>query len=217
MLASLTCQVILVAFILLGKNVCHASGDDPRGKFSCSCDQVFNLQRLVKVLEEKSSSSQSGQCDVSLRACGFDAAGDKTVYIKVNGVAYLTTLATDSHYRGFNLLALNPNTWKASGLKHFDTWANDAESNNLAIYINSLPLGTHILGVTSDEASWKLQPSAKNALKALDVDVSMLGYRDKVLFYAVKGKPEKTFMKFGKRGENCLVFDGKAQECQYKK
>jgi len=217
MLASLTCQVILVLFLLLGQNVCHVSGDGTVGKFSCSCDQLFKLQRLVKHLQEKSSSAQSGKCDVSLRACGIEDAGDKTVYMKVNGVAYLSTLAANHHYRGFNLLALNPHTWKASGLKHFDTHFTPAESNNLANYINSLPLGTHILGVTSDEASDRLQPIAKNALKALDVDISMLRWRDKVLFYAVKGKPEKTFMKFGKMGENCLVFDGKAQECQYKK
>jgi hypothetical protein len=113
-------------------------------------------------------------------------------------------------WKGFNLIVLDTTTCKASNYQHFDTNAVAADSDKLAAYINGLPDGTHILGVTCDEASYSLQNSANVALKSIGVDVTGLASRDKVLFHAIKGQPEKTFARIGKAGGGSIYYDEKA-------
>jgi len=152
-----------------------------------------------------------GTCDISLRACGlYDTSTDETVYIKVNGVTYLSTNYSIQANRGFNCFTLDPSTCKASGYKHFDTPVDPKESDKLANYINGLADGTTILCVSSEDVERSIQDTAKNALKALGVDISTIARHDKVLFRAVKGKPEKAVMKLGSEGTDCVQLDEKA-------
>jgi len=153
----------------------------------------------------------AGTCDISLRACGLiDKSTDETVYIKVNGVTYLSTNYSINSDTGFNFFTLHPSTCKASDYKHFDTFLDPDASNNLANYINGLADGTTIVCVSSFDVENKLQDTAKNALKSIGVDVSTIEYCGKVLFHAVKGKPEKTVMKLGKSSTDCIQLDENA-------
>jgi len=108
-----------------------------------------------------------GKCDISMRTCGYVDPGDKTVYIKVNGVTYFTSLTTTTAERAFSFLTLDPSTCKASDYKHFDTCGVPAESNNLANYIYGLADGTTILCIGFDDVFSSLQDTARNALKSI--------------------------------------------------
>lgn len=160
--------------------------------------------------------SLGGRCNINLKAWGYVDAGPNQVrsaYMKVNGLTYFDSFNGNYDYRGFNFVQVDMNTCKASNFAHFDTWADAANSNPLALYVNNIPDGTHILGVTSDDGFEKIQDSARNALKSIGVDVTGLKYGDKVLFHAVKGHPEKAVAKIGKNGQASVFYDETAPTC----
>jgi len=150
-------------------------------------------------------------CTISIKAYGNGDSGDAatriTGYIRVNGLSYWE--GADFGSRGFNLVTLDPNTCRASNYARFDTYAAAANSDALATYINNLANGTHILGATGDDVTQALQASAKNALKAVGVDVSGMVFHDKALFHAVKGHPEQTVARFGLAGGANLFYEEK--------
>jgi len=155
-----------------------------------------------------------GMCQISLKAWGWIDAGDtKNGYIKVNGVTYFDSFSANFDYRGFDLVTLDTTTCKASNFGRFDLNEVAADSDRLATYIANQPDGTHILGVTSDSAFYALQNSARVALMSIGVDITGYANWDKVLFYAVKGHPEKTFARLVKAGGGSLYYDEKPGLC----
>lgn len=157
-----------------------------------------------------------GACDISMKAFGWVDTGAnmvKSAYIKVNGLTYIDSFNGNFDYRGFNLVALDVNTCKASNFGHFDTLNAGAPSDGLAKYIYDIPDGTHILAVTSDDGFNGLQPNAKIALKSIGVDTEGMVYADKLIFHAIKGKPSKAIVKKAPtKGEN-LFYEEKAPTC----
>jgi Interleukin-like EMT inducer len=73
-----------------------------------------------------------------------------------------------------------------------NTWGSTTSSDNMATYINSLPLNTVLIGVTADEAKSSLTYKATNALLAIGVDVTGLQVRGKLSFVARIGQPTVT-------------------------
>ena len=111
-------------------------------------------------------------------------------YIAINGDRVLST--TSFVYRGFNIVQLNLSSCLSTdtGPRSFDTWANTTNSDNMATYINSLPLNTVLIGITSDEPLLSLTNNAKSALLAIGVNVNGLQWRGKVSFVAQIGRQD---------------------------
>jgi len=157
-----------------------------------------------------------GNCDISMKAFGWLDTGAnmvKSSYIKVNGLTYMDSFNGNFDYRGFNVVTLDMNTCKASNFGHFDTWAAAGEGDKLATWIYSIPDGTHILGVTSDDGFQNLPESAKAALRSIGVDTTGRVYSDKMIFHAIKGKPDKAIVRIGKTKEENIFYEEKAPTC----
>jgi Interleukin-like EMT inducer len=77
-------------------------------------------------------------------------------------------------------------------------------SNNMAIYINSLPLNTVLIGIAGYDVQKYLTQNAKSALLAIGVNVNELQYVGKVSFVAQIGQPAKTISKVATPGGNNL-------------
>jgi len=157
-----------------------------------------------------------GQCDINMKAFGWLDTGvgmTKSCYIKVNDLTYFDSLNIHPGFRGFNLLTLDMNTCKASNYGHFDTFASAADADRLASYIQGIPDGTHILGVTADDGFTNLNAAAKAALRSIGVDATGLVYSDKMIFHAIKGRPEKAVVKINKTKEENLFYEEKAACC----
>jgi len=137
----------------------------------------------------------------------------KSSYIKVNGLTYFDSFNGNVVYRGFDLITLDTTTCKATGFAHYDTCGSAAEAEQLATYIYGIPEGTHILGVTSDYGFLALTANAKAALKSIGVDTTGMVYADKLIFHAIKGKPDKAIVKTGKTKEENIFYEEKAATC----
>jgi len=98
-----------------------------------------------------------------------------------------------------------PTTWVSYDVRTFDTFASNAVSNALADYLNGLPNGVIIYGLTCDEATMELTTAARNALFSIGVDVSTLGYRGKLTFVATIGRPQSTVYLIANKGDNNLL------------
>jgi len=154
-----------------------------------------------------------GQCDINMKAYGFTDTGvgmTKTSYIKVNGLTYFNDSDVASAYRGYNLITLDVNTCRASNFDTFDTHYAAANGDRLDSYIKGIPDGTHVLGVTDDEATMKINAAAKAALSSIGVDVTGLGYRDKLIFHAIKGRPQDAVVRTSKVNEANLFYEERA-------
>jgi hypothetical protein len=157
-----------------------------------------------------------GQCDINMKSFGWVDTGvdmKKSSYIKVNDLTYFDSFDGNYLYRGFDLVTLDMNTCKASNFGHFDTAATATEADLLAKYIYGIPDGTHILGVTSDDGNAQLNDAGKAALKSIGVDPTRLGYRDKMIFHVIKGRPEKAVVITKKAAEENLFYEEKAAPC----
>jgi len=151
-----------------------------------------------------------GQCHIQMKAFGMTDTGEsmtKTSYIKVNGLTYFEDSDTIGGYRGFNLITLDVNTCRASNFETFDTHETYPEADRLANYINGIPDGTHILGVTDDEAQRRLNDVAKAALTLIGVDASGLDHRGKLIFHAIKAKPGKAIVRRNLVNEANLFYE----------
>jgi Interleukin-like EMT inducer len=122
-----------------------------------------------------------------------------TGYIAINSNSVINT-----NYRGFNLVELNVSSCLSTNIRHFDTWASTVDSDNMATYINSLPLNTVLIGVTADEASFSLTQNARSALLSIGVNVTGLQYHGKVAFLTKIGQPSITMAQVSPAGGNNL-------------
>ena len=75
--------------------------------------------------------------------------------------------------RGYNLTAIDPRTGKVLDKRGFDTWANTAEADRLAEFVEGLPAGTIVLGAARDDASRFLTDRAVAALAGLGSAVDL--------------------------------------------
>jgi len=110
-------------------------------------------------------------------------------------------------YRGFNLVILDPIKCTGIAIKPFDTYGDNSANNDLIANLANIPKGTAILGVISDEATYVLSAEAKNALKAIGVDLPGLSLRSKAFFYTIKGSTDKHVVREMAPGGDSLAFD----------
>jgi hypothetical protein len=95
-------------------------------------------------------------------------------------IAYITVTNADgaaedasAGRRGYNLTAVDPRSGKILDKRGFDTWANTAEADRLADFVERLPAGTVVLGAVRDDASRFLTDRAVAALASLGSAVDL--------------------------------------------
>ena len=125
-----------------------------------------------------------------------------TGYVAINGIRVLNTNSGD--YIGFNLVQLDVSSCSSTNILHFDTFGFTAEADAMATYINSLPLYTVLIGITSDEASFRLTQNAKNVFNAIRTSMDSLQFRGKGYFMAQIGQPSTSVSQLGSIGGNNL-------------
>jgi Interleukin-like EMT inducer len=137
----------------------------------------------------------SAECLIETMAWGSNDTSMLNGYIAINGNRVFSTASGPC--RGFNIVQLNVNSCLMSdvGLRSFDTSVSTTASDAMATYINSLPLNTVLIGITSDEPQTALTQNAKSALLAIGVNVTGLQFRGKVSFVAQIGRPTMTISK----------------------
>ena len=101
--------------------------------------------------------------DVEINSGG---AAQDIAYIAVTDAPGVSEDASAGR-RGYNLTALDPRSGQVLDKRGFDTWANTAEADRLADFVEQLPTGTIVLGAARDDASRFLTDRAVAALASL--------------------------------------------------
>jgi hypothetical protein len=115
-------------------------------------------------------------------------------YVKLNDVAVWEAgwYSSKPNIRGVSLMTIDPLTCTVlSPTKTFDTCGDDAAAGNLNAFLDGVPNGNVIVGVTGDEPQSRLGGSIAK-LSSYGVDVSDIQYRSNFAFVAQKGSPTKT-------------------------
>jgi Interleukin-like EMT inducer len=116
-------------------------------------------------------------------------------YIAFNdykAVSFWPVFTDVSNTSGFFMVELNVRSCSSSKVLRFNTYNNPVTSDNMATYINSLPLCTVLIGITCFDAQLSLTPTAKSALHAIGVNVTELKRWGKASFVAQIGQPSLT-------------------------
>ena len=121
-------------------------------------------------------------------------------YIAINGNRVIRIL--DEGWAGFSIAVLDISSCSASlsNIQSFDTSASPDDSDNMAAYINSLPMNTVLIGVTYGDAQSSLTQNAVSALLAIGVDVSGLTVQGKVSFVTQIGQPAESVSQVASAG-----------------
>ena len=118
--------------------------------------------------------------DIAATGAGFDAGRFGEIFVAGKSVI--------ESQRGYQLVAVNPQTGAVDRIASFDTFADASESIRLAQFIDQLPRGEIVVGVAIDDVSSKLQQSAVDALHSVGVDGDLrFQFRAGQAFIGVKG------------------------------
>jgi len=142
----------------------------------------------------------TGSCSLKLQSWGDDDTSEWIGYVLVKGASYTfvdlrksVSMQIDWNriplIRGFNTALIQLGTCTATDSHTFDTSLSSTASDSLAAYLQSLPSGTIIAGVTIEDAALSLTNTARNALLAIGVDTTQLMFRGKLAFVATIGQP----------------------------
>ena len=141
-------------------------------------------------------------CQVEVVSWGMSDNGLHSEYIAING----NRVQNLGFYIGVNLVQLDPRSCSYSNVRFYNTHNLTTDSDNMATYINGLPLNTVLIGFTADDAQNALTQNASNALLAIGVNVTRLQYRGKVSFVAQIGQPATTVSQMAPPGgENLKI------------
>ncbi|XZN14357.1 interleukin-like EMT inducer domain-containing protein (plasmid) [Clostridium perfringens] len=135
--------------------------------------KISSTESNLNILKDKIN-TKVGQADIDksilqvktdrviyARGTGNDYPGNS--YVRVGSVPI-----SDGQNRGLRVIALNPSTLKQAFLQDYDTFGGgDATNNNFANKINELNNGNFIIIVTSQDASYPLNPTVKGALEKI--------------------------------------------------
>ena len=82
--------------------------------------------------------------------------------------------------RGIHFVVLNGDTGILGPTRSFDTWLSQTAADEMADYLNALPIGTLVLGAIADEGTLNLTPRARSALRQVlrSQYVDILRYQD---------------------------------------
>lgn len=95
--------------------------------------------------------------------------------------------------RGVTLFLIDPFSCSVAKSASFDTHWSTKDTEQLEIFLDSVPNGNVVLGLTSDEPIKHLKP-AMPALLQLGVDVTDVQYKGSFAFITQKGFPSKTLV-----------------------
>jgi len=101
-----------------------------------------------------------------------------------------TALGDYASVRGFITVLLQPNSCDWQTFQHFDTMVNGLEM--LLTYLNNLPNGTVVCGVTCDTPVLYNAPSPYiiQAFLGFGMNVTQLVFRTKMTFVSTIGQPQ---------------------------
>lgn len=132
--------------------------------------------------------SPSTPCVIIIRAYSeYDFVGSCSLsypgFVSVNGrpVWQAGWCSPYVNVRGIRTMIVNPVDCTASDQRQFDTYLDEAQSRDLATYINYLRKGALLVGVTGDEPTAHLGP-ALSLLRAAGVEVADIQYRGSFAF-----------------------------------
>jgi hypothetical protein len=118
--------------------------------------------------------------DLQVISAGMDTGNDGSIYVNAEQRAV--------NLRGYNLVAIDPNTRELLWSQVFDTFLSPTESTRLVKAIELLPAGTVVAAAVKDEASRLLTAEAVAALRSLGGIEDIRGrYRVSHLLIGVKG------------------------------
>jgi Interleukin-like EMT inducer len=158
--------------------------------FHCSAIVTRSIVQYLKISRRGSICNRfvCAVCLVETSSYGFDDIKPSSGYIAINGIPVINNTFGNAHL-GFSTVELNVASCSSSNIREFNTHSELNDSVSLATYINSLPVYTVLIGITADEASYKLNQVAVTALLTIGVNVTELQYRGKVSFVALIGQP----------------------------
>ena len=120
--------------------------------------------------------------DISVTGAGFEAGRFGEIFVAGRSVI--------ENKRGYQLVAINPQSGTVERIGSFDTFAGANESARLAKFVNDLPNGEIVAGVAIDDVSKNLSPAAVEALHQLGVEADLrFEFRAGHAFIGVKGAP----------------------------
>lgn len=120
--------------------------------------------------------------DISATGAGFEAGRFGEIFVAGRNVI--------ENKRGYQLVAINPQSGAVERVGSFDTFADANESVRLAKFVNDLPNGEIVAGVAIDDVSKNLLPSAVDALHQLGVEADLrFEFRAGHAFISIKGAP----------------------------
>ena len=130
-------------------------------------------------------------CSIEMKSYG--CCDVRPAYVKLNGVAVweVSTIEEFSRRRGVNIIPMNSFNCSSRELRHFDTFGWTSAATQLSDYLQQLDNGSVIVGVTVDDARYRLD-DALPILQRFGVDVADLQFRGTFAFIAQKGFPAKT-------------------------
>jgi len=140
-------------------------------------------------------------------------------YLKANGVIlidYTRTLRNRIYIEGLNTALIQLNTCTATDARTFDTfdYRSTAASDALATYLQSLPSGTIITGVTIAGVANSLTTNARNALLEIGVDTTNLA-GGIITFVATIGQPSLTRFRIRSDGSGIWLDMNAVVPCMY--
>ena len=118
--------------------------------------------------------------DLAATGAGYNAGAFGEIYVRGKNMI-------DSQ-RGYQLVAVNPQSGAVDRIGSFDTFADAKESERLAQFIAQLPRGEIVAGVAIDDVSSNLKQDAIDAFRSIGVgDDLRFQFRTGHAFIGVKG------------------------------
>lgn len=134
--------------------------------------KVSNVESNLNILKDKINTKVS-QSDIDKSI--LQVKTDRVIYARGTGNDYPANsivkvngkTITDGQGRGLRINALNKITLERVFLEDYDTYGDGNAINNFANKINELNKGDYIIIVTSQDASYPLNPTVKGALEKI--------------------------------------------------
>jgi hypothetical protein len=144
---------------------------------------MTNLNPIGAIRQENYFIGDTGiasPVDISATAAGFDAGRFGEIFVAGKNVIAGT--------RGYQLVAIDPQTGRVDRSDRFDTFADANESRRLAQFVADLSQGEIVAGAAIDDVSQNLQPIAVDALRECGVQSDLRSqFRTGHAFIGVKG------------------------------
>ena len=149
----------------------------------------FNSIKIIIILISNSKLVHSYlDCLIETSCYGCNDASTSNAYIAFNDDIIFNNILNGAG-SGFTLVELNVSSCSSTNVVTFGTSGSIVAANNMVTYINSRPLNTVLIGITTCDAKQSLIQNATSALLTIGVNVTGLQYLGKASFVAQVGQP----------------------------